>query len=117
MTGQYNFRNYISFGELRRSERTFGNMLRDAGYKTAIVGKWQLSKGDFQAPFHFGFEKYLLWNLGMRLNGVQTPAAPGSRYWDPVFYRNGTYAQDKRYKLYDNGALYDYRQDPLEKSP
>ena len=89
MTGQYNFRNYTSFGELRLTEKTFGNMLRDAGYKTAIVGKWQLSEGDFQAPVQFGFEEYLLWHFGIRVEGVQTPAAPGSRYWDPVFYRNG----------------------------
>jgi hypothetical protein len=27
------------------------------------------------------------------------------------------YAQDKQYKLYVDGALFDYRQDPLEKSP
>jgi arylsulfatase A-like enzyme len=27
------------------------------------------------------------------------------------------YAQDKQYKLYHTGALYDYRGDPLEKSP
>jgi arylsulfatase A len=75
MTGQYNFRNYTSFGELRLNEKTFGNMLRDAAYKTAIVGKWQLSEGDFQAPFHFGFDEYLLWNFS-----TQPPAAPGSRY-------------------------------------
>lgn|SRR5262245_41028327 len=35
MTGQYNFRNYTSFGELRLSEKTFGNMLRDAGRHAA----------------------------------------------------------------------------------
>jgi len=89
MTGQYNFRNYTSFGELRLSEKTFGHMLRDAGYKTAIVGKWQLSERDFQAPFHFGFDEYLLWHFGTRVNGVQTPGAQGSRYWDPVFYHDG----------------------------
>ena len=94
MTGQYNFRNYTSFGELRLSEKTFGNMLRDAGYKTAIVGKWQLSEGDFQAPFHFGFEEYLLWHFGMRVNGVQTPGSQGSRYWDPVFYHNAKVLPD-----------------------
>jgi arylsulfatase A len=70
MTGQYNFRNYTSFGELRLSETTFGNMLRDAGYKTAIAGKWQLSERDFQAPFHFGFDEYLLWHFGTQPNGV-----------------------------------------------
>lgn len=96
MTGQYNFRNYTSFGELRLSEKTFGNMLRDAGYKTAIVGKWQLSEGDFQAPFHFGFQDYLLWHFGTRVNGVQTPGAQGSRYWDPVFYHNGKLRPDTK---------------------
>ena len=60
-------------------------MLRDAGYKTAIVGKWQLSEGDFQAPFHFGFEEYLLWHFGTRVNGVPTAGAQGSRYWNRSF--------------------------------
>ena len=99
MTGQYNFRNYTSFGELRLSEKTFGHLLRDAGYKTAIVGKWQLSEGDFQAPFHFGFQEYLLWHFGTRVNGVQTPGAQGSRYWDPVFYHNGKQLPDTKGKF------------------
>jgi arylsulfatase A-like enzyme len=99
MTGQYNFRNYTSFGELRLSEKTFGNMLRDAGYKTVIVGKWQLSERDFQAPFHFGFEEYLLWHFGMRVNGVPTPGSQGSRYWDPVFYHNGKLLTDVKGKF------------------
>jgi arylsulfatase A-like enzyme len=99
MTGQYNFRNYTSFGELRLSEKTFGNMLRDRGYKTAIVGKWQLSERDFQAPFHFGFEEYLLWHFGTRINGVQVPGSQGSRYWDPVFYHNGQLLPDTKGKF------------------
>jgi arylsulfatase A len=99
MTGQYNFRNYTSFGELRLGEKTFGNLLRDAGYKTAIVGKWQLSERDFQAPFHFGFEEYLLWHFGTLVNGVQTPGSQGSRYWDPVFYHNGTLLPDTKGKF------------------
>ena len=94
MTGQYNFRNYTSFGELRLGEKTFAHMLRDAGYKTRMVGKWQLSERDFQAPFHFGFDEYLLWHFGARVNGVQTPGAQGSRYWDPVFYENGKVLAD-----------------------
>jgi arylsulfatase A len=99
MTGRYNFRNYTSFGELQLSEKTFGNMLRDAGYKTCIVGKWQLSERDFQAPFHFGFEAYLLWHFGMRVNGVPTPGSQGSRYWDPVFYHNGKLLTDVKGKF------------------
>ncbi len=94
MTGQYNFRNYTSFGELRLGEKTFGHMLRDAGYKTRIVGKWQLSERDFQAPHHFGFDDYLLWHFGMKVNGVLAPGAQGSRYWDPVLYDNGRLLTD-----------------------
>jgi arylsulfatase A len=39
MTGRYGFRNYKKFGVLDQHERTFGNLLRDNGYKTCIVGK------------------------------------------------------------------------------
>jgi arylsulfatase A len=43
MTGRSNSRNYVSFGVLKQGEITFGNILKDAGYKTAVAGKWQLS--------------------------------------------------------------------------
>ena len=60
MTGLYNDRNYTKFGQLRRGETTFAHILKDAGYATAIAGKWQLGK-DKDSPQHFGFEKSLLW--------------------------------------------------------
>ena len=43
MTGQYNFRNYTHFGYLNPKEKTFGHLMKSAGYKTAIAGKWQLN--------------------------------------------------------------------------
>ena len=43
MTGKYNFRNYTHFGYLNPKEKTFGQLLQNAGYKTAIAGKWQLN--------------------------------------------------------------------------
>lgn len=42
MTGRYNVRNYINFGTLLRTETTFGNLMKNAGYATGICGKWQL---------------------------------------------------------------------------
>ena len=39
MTGRYNFRNYKTFGILDPREKTFGHVMREAGYKTCIVGK------------------------------------------------------------------------------
>ena len=43
MTGKYNFRNYEDFGYLNPKEKTFGNLLKEAGYATCIAGKWQLN--------------------------------------------------------------------------
>ena len=62
MTGQYNVRNYTHFGELDPTQRTFGNDLREAGYATAIAGKWQLGK-DRRLLDDFGFDEYCLWWL------------------------------------------------------
>jgi len=96
MTGRYNNRNYDGFGLLRRSEITFGNMLRDAGYRTCVTGKWQLA-GDKDTPNHFGFDEYCLWFLypPAKEKGGQ---AQGRRYWEPYRFReNGkmkTVAED-----------------------
>ncbi len=60
MTGQYNVRNYTRFGHLDPTERTFGNDMRDAGYATAIGGKWQLG-GDRESVVRRGFDEYCLW--------------------------------------------------------
>ena len=78
MTGQYNFRNYERFGLLRGDQFTFGNLLRDAGYATCIVGKWQLD-GDASTVAHFGFDRHCLWHIMGRK----------SRYWNPRIVRDG----------------------------
>src|SRR5262245_9027120 len=44
MTGAYNVRNYITFGEMDPRLKTFGNLFHDAGYATCIAGKWQLGR-------------------------------------------------------------------------
>ncbi len=80
MTGRYNIRNYINFGTLPRNETTFGQLFKEAGYATAICGKWQLGR-ERDAPQHFGFEQTLLWqhtrrppryaNPGLERNAVE----------------------------------------------
>jgi len=88
MTGRYNNRNYDGFGVLRRSEITFGNMLRDAGYRTCVAGKWQLA-GDKDTPNHFGFDEYCLWFLYPPAK-EKAGQAQGRRYWEPYrFWENG----------------------------
>ncbi len=80
MTGRYNVRNYINFGTLLRTETTFGNLMKNAGYATGICGKWQLG-GELDSPQHFGFEESCLWqqtrrppryaNPGLEYKGVE----------------------------------------------
>jgi arylsulfatase A len=78
MTGRYFFRNYVRFGTLKQGERTFGNMLKAAGYATAVAGKWQLDGGGGQTPEQAGFDEYCLWNIQFGELG-----AKGDRYADP----------------------------------
>ena len=80
MTGRYNFRNYVRFGEFDFKERTFAHVLKEAGYATCIAGKWQLA-GDLKAPHTAGFDDYCLWQFD--------PDTKGSRYADPKLFRNG----------------------------
>jgi arylsulfatase A len=91
MTGRYNSRNYDGFGYLNPKQVTFGNLLQDAGYKTCIAGKWQLS-GDAEDIRKFGFDEHCLWNM---LQYQKTGKDPGekrdelARYRRPKLYRNG----------------------------
>jgi arylsulfatase A len=93
MTGKYNFRNYTHFGYLDPQQRTFGNLMKDAGYATAVAGKWQLNGlandlpgcDDNSRPNHFGFDEYLLWQLTLR----KKQENGGERYWSPLLEQNG----------------------------
>ncbi len=86
MTGKYNVRNYTVFGRLEASQTTFAQRLRDAGYATCIVGKWQLGE-DAALPSHFGFDEHCLWQLlrrpsryanpGLEINGRLVDEPPG----------------------------------------
>ncbi|WP_423603595.1 sulfatase-like hydrolase/transferase [Sphingomonas sp. MS122] len=82
MTGIENHRNYEAFGYLAPGQRTFGNILKDVGYATGMVGKWQLSGNGFDGrkgitPVQAGFEESALWQL-------KPLDAKGSRYWGPT---------------------------------
>jgi len=39
LTGRYSFRNYTNWGHLDPKQLTFAQLLRDAGYATAIAGQ------------------------------------------------------------------------------
>lgn len=80
MTGIYNVRNYLTFGDMDKKAVTFANLLKPAGYATCITGKWQLGR-DPGLPKQFGFDENCLWqhlrrpdrykNPGLEINGVE----------------------------------------------
>ncbi len=91
MTGRYNSRNYIRFGILDPRAVTFGNILRDAGYATCVVGKWQL-EGGFDGPRRFGFDEYCLWQLTRRPNRYANPGLEING--KEVDFKKGQYGPD-----------------------
>lgn len=91
MTGIYNSRNYVRFGYLNPESYTFGNLLRDAGYTTCIVGKWQLL-GGFEGPDQFGFDEYCLWQLTRRPNRYANPGLEING--EEVDFKEGQYGPD-----------------------
>ena len=94
MTGQYNFRNYTHFGYLNPENKTFGQLMQSAGYKTAVAGKWQLNglynelpgHDDATRPQKAGFDESYLWQV---TTGKSKSGGGGERFWSPPLERNG----------------------------
>lgn len=89
MTGQSNVRNYTDFGALEPGEYTIANLFSEAGYATAVAGKWQL-QGSGKArgvPAGDGFDRYCLWNTGK---------TGRNRFWNPSLECDGKILETKR---------------------
>jgi arylsulfatase A len=86
MTGIYNIRNYVDFQLMDPKVTTFGQLMKKAGYATAIAGTWQLGT-DPEGPKKLGFDESVLWQLTRR----------PPRYANPGLEING------KEKDYDNG--------------
>ena len=82
MTGKSNVRNYADFGVLLPGQYTIADLFEEAGYATAIAGKWQLHGSSTVAgtPAGAGFDTYCLW---------QTANTGDSRYWGPSIECDG----------------------------
>ncbi len=96
LTGQYPFRHgWVNHWDVPRwgdgchfdpeHNLTFARVLRDAGYKTAIAGKWQINDFRVQPKVlaEHGFDEWCLWT------GYETGNPPSDeRYWDPYIHTN-----------------------------
>ncbi|MBN1342893.1 MAG: sulfatase-like hydrolase/transferase [Phycisphaerae bacterium] len=91
MTGIYNVRNYVRFGYMDPATTTFGNLFKEAGYATCIVGKWQLGH-DPDQPRKFGFDEHCLWNYMRRPGRYRNPGLGING--KQVDYTHGEYGPD-----------------------
>ena len=88
MTGRYPFRFgdpvWGSFPE-HAEDQTFAHELKNAGYVTAVAGKWQLCmmKNEPDHPHRLGFDEYCLFGWH-----------EGPRYHNPLIWQNGDIRQD-----------------------
>ncbi|MFY0688451.1 MAG: sulfatase-like hydrolase/transferase [Cyclobacteriaceae bacterium] len=121
MTGKYNVRNWKAFGILDPEETTLGHMFQNEGYKTLMVGKWQLQSYD---PKHFpgselrrntgmkvddaGFDEYSMWH-------TSHTEEKGSRFSDPIIYQNGQFL-DNTHDKYGPDIFTDYLLDFMERN-
>ena len=83
LTGRYPFQvGNPEWGTFPRTSetQTVAHSLRDAGYATAIAGKWQLTllKDDLDHPHRLGFDEYCVFGWH-----------EGPRYYRPLIYQNG----------------------------
>lgn len=100
MTGRYNYRTGIVDTFLGRSmmhadEVTLPQLLRGAGYRTGIFGKWHLGDNYPMRPLDRGFEE----GVYIKGGGIGQPSDPptGSSYTNPWVYKNGKLTQVKGY--------------------
>lgn len=111
MTGQYPHRNGVFHFPHRgggppledrgddniANHLTFGQLFQQAGYATAMAGKWQLSGELPNLIRETGFDEYSMWAYRRNLppgaeNLVGYESGPGartSRYWHPSIIENG----------------------------
>lgn len=116
MTGQYGFRNgylgmhneaFIPAADSPQREIanhfTIGDLMKSAGYRTALAGKWQLP-GVIPTLIHdCGFDEYRMWAYAHNLpEGVEhTGRFEGrrrtkpARFWHPSIVENGKYVPTK----------------------
>lgn len=104
MTGRYTLRTgvrdtYRGGAIMATDEITIAEMLKDAGYKTGMIGKWHLGDNYPSRPQDQGFD-FTLNHLsgGIGQNGDWPNASEGNRrYFDPILWKNGKMVKTKGY--------------------
>lgn len=82
------------------AQKTIADMLKDAGYKICVTGKWQFDGGDLSIHT-FGFDDYAVWYPFNDYNNDNTvwsryknPAVRSEGSFRPTSLKNGKYSKD-----------------------
>ena len=89
LTGKYPFRLKSGWGSFPKNEEkhTLAQVLKRAGYATAVAGKWQLClmKNDLQQPARMGFDQWSVFGWH-----------EGARFHEPFIYEDGRLHTDTK---------------------
>ncbi|TVR18704.1 MAG: hypothetical protein EA391_02025 [Balneolaceae bacterium] len=121
LTGRYPFRTNTIFpifdyqrhkdNILDVSEPSFARQLQEAGYKTAIAGKWQLSFLAHQDWLNeYGFDNYMLWQIQTE-EGERT-----TRFHNPYYRNDGVVIHEEIKDRYGPDVLVEFLSDFMEES-
>ena len=104
MTGKHEFRSGVTHTIFERERMslkstTIAQVLKSAGYKTGIFGKWHLGDAEPYQPPNRGFDETFIHGCGGI--GQDYPGtcadAPGNTYFEPVIRHNGRFQRTKGY--------------------
>lgn len=102
LTGRHEFKNGITHTILERERLapgavTLAQVLKSAGYTTAIFGKWHLGDEAEYRPNRRGFDEMFIHGgggIGQTYPG-SCGDAPGNTYFDPAILHNDTFVKTK----------------------
>jgi arylsulfatase A-like enzyme len=104
MTGRHEFKNGVTHTILERERlnlqaTTIAQVLKAAGYRTGIFGKWHLGDEPPYQPGRRGFDETFIHGaggIGQSYEGT-CGDAPGNSYFDPVILHNGVFEKTQGY--------------------
>ena len=104
MTGRHEFKNGVTHTILERERlnlqaTTIAQVVKAAGYRTGIFGKWHLGDEPPYQPGRRGFDETFIHGAGGIGQSYEGSCgdAPGNSYFDPVILHNGVFEKTGGY--------------------